>query len=80
MISHKPQAILLILLGLIIISSISMGCEMCDLRELFVKYSKNQTLEVTIVLTEPNNFDGNSHSSVYNGPGLLTFKRGTQVP
>jgi len=60
--SHISHLLLLLLVGLILIGSVNMACEISDLRELFVKYRSDKSLDITVSLTDPNSLSNNSQT------------------
>jgi len=70
-ISQKSQAILLLLGILVYSSSSNMGCEMCDICEIFPKVRGSIELQLTDNLTDPNSISQISQPEVIISPDLL---------
>ena len=78
-ISQIPQAILIITITLILSSIINMGCELCEISEIFVKYRHNKEIEVTVLLTDPNSLPEISQNGGFTGTGVLVIDGKSQV-
>ena len=69
--SHISPLLLLLLVGLILISSINMACEISELREFFYKFNAEGSLKLTGELTDPNRIEQISQDKVIISPHLL---------